>query len=307
VRLLTNVLYIGEVKHKGKVYPGEQAAILDRKSWTKVNELLRSRSRGTDTTERTKQGAILRGILNCAVCGSRMMHGYATNHGRRYRYYVCLTAQKRGAVACPGQTVGAERIEAAVVDGLYELAGTGELPWLREALPVNREDWDGLTSAEQHSILWMKIERVSWTNRTGQARIRLRARAGRPKPEELMIWVRKRARMQAQPVPAPLPRVTRLMALAIRFESLLRKGVVKDYSDLARLGGVSRARITQIMNLRNLAPAIQEQLLFLPAGDSPVHERFLRRMAGENDWRRQLKMFGDLQFTAATEIPSNGS
>ena len=96
------------------------------------------------------------------------------------------------------------------------------------------------------------------------------------------------------------------MALAIRFESLLRKGVVKDYSDLARLGGVSRARITQIMNMRNLAPAIQEQLLFLPVGDSSVHERFLRRMAGEKDWRRQLKMFGELQITAADGNPRGG-
>jgi hypothetical protein len=96
------------------------------------------------------------------------------------------------------------------------------------------------------------------------------------------------------------------MALAIRFESLLRKGVVKDYSDLARVGGVSRARITQIMNMRNLAPAIQEQLLFLPAGDSPVHERFLRHMAGEKDWRRQLKMFDQLSITNTEGNPSGG-
>jgi len=307
VRLLTNVLYVGEVKHKGKVYTGEQPAIVDRKTWTKVNDLLGSRSRGPDTLERNRQGAILKSILKCAVCGSRMVPGYATNHGRRYRYYVCLTAQKRGASACPGQTVGAERIESAVVDGLFELAGTGEPPWLREALPLHRQDWEGLNSAEQHSILWMKIECVSWTNRTGQARIRLRARAGGPKPEELMIWVRKKAKSrQAQPVPAPLPRVTRLMALAIRFECLLRKGVVKDYSDLARLGGVSRARITQIMNMRNLAPAIQEQLLFLPAEDRPVHERALRRIAGESHWRRQLKMFGQLQITAADGNPRGG-
>jgi len=153
----------------------------------------------------------------------------------------------------------------------------------------------------------MKIECVSWTNRTGQACIRLRARAGGPKPEELMIWVRKKAKSrQAQPVSTPLPRVTRLMALAIRFESLLRKGVVKDYSDLARLGGVSRARITQIMNMRNLAPAIQEQLLFLPVGDSSVHERFLRRMAGEKDWRRQLKLFDQLSITNTDGNPSGG-
>ncbi len=52
-----------------------------------------------------------------------------------------------------------------------------------------------------------------------------------------------------------MPRITKLMALAIRLEGLMQEGVAKDYADLARLGGVSRSRITQILNLRNLAPA----------------------------------------------------
>ena len=60
---------------------------------------------------------------------------------------------------------------------------------------------------------------------------------------------------------ARLPRITRLVALAVRFEGLLQDGTVRDYADLARLGGVSRARITQIMSLRSLAPVIQERIL----------------------------------------------
>ena len=74
-----------------------------------------------------------------------------------------------------------------------------------------------------------------------------------------------------------LPRVTRLMALAIKFEGLIREGVVRDYADLARLGHVTQgARMTQIMNLLLLAPDIQEEILFLPktmAGRDPVSER----------------------------------
>ena len=61
-----------------------------------------------------------------------------------------------------------------------------------------------------------------------------------------------------------LPRITRLMALAIRFEGLVKAGEVKDYADLARLSHVTRARMTQIMNLLLLAPDIQEAILFLP-------------------------------------------
>lgn len=64
--------------------------------------------------------------------------------------------------------------------------------------------------------------------------------------------------------PGNVPRVSKLMALAIRLEELVQRGEVRDYADLARLGYVTRARITQIMNLLNLAPDIQENLLFLP-------------------------------------------
>ena len=64
-----------------------------------------------------------------------------------------------------------------------------------------------------------------------------------------------------------IPRVARLLALAHRFEKLIRDGEVRDYADLARLGHVTRARLTQIMNLLNLAPDIQEEILLLPAVD----------------------------------------
>ena len=77
-----------------------------------------------------------------------------------------------------------------------------------------------------------------------------------------------------EPAVGRLPKVTKLMALAIRFERLLAQGAAADYAELARLGHVTRARLTQIMNLRLLAPDIQEAILFLPAitsGARPDH------------------------------------
>lgn len=60
---------------------------------------------------------------------------------------------------------------------------------------------------------------------------------------------------QARALPkGRVPRITRLMALAIKFDGYLRDGLVHDYAELARLGHVSRARITQIMDLTLLAP-----------------------------------------------------
>jgi len=66
----------------------------------------------------------------------------------------------------------------------------------------------------------------------------------------------------AQSVTAPrIPRIARLMALAIKFQDMVDRREVRDYADLARLGYVSRARVTQVMNLLHLAPDLQEMSL----------------------------------------------
>jgi len=94
--------------------------------------------------------------------------------------------------------------------------------------------------------------------------------------------------------PGRVPRAARLMALAIRLDGLIRRGEVTDQAELARLGHVSRARVTQIMNLLCLAPDIQEELLFLPRvrrGRDPIQERQLRPVAAEPDWDKQRRMW----------------
>jgi hypothetical protein len=109
---------------------------------------------------------------------------------------------------------------------------------------------------------------------------------------------------EAPPAPKPvppgnIPRISRLMALAIRFDHLIRTGQVEDYADLARLGNVSRARITQIMNLLNLAPDIQENLLFLPntiRGRDLQTERELRMAVSEFNWYNQRQIFDIIRF-----------
>ena len=90
-----------------------------------------------------------------------------------------------------------------------------------------------------------------------------------------------------------VPRITRLMALAIRCERLISEGEIADYAELARLGHVTRARVTQIMNLLLLAPDIQEAILYLPrveGGDDPIVLRDLQRIAMEPDWAKQKGM-----------------
>jgi hypothetical protein len=97
--------------------------------------------------------------------------------------------------------------------------------------------------------------------------------------------------------PGNIPRLSKLMALAIRFEGLVERGELRDYADLARLGYVTRARITQIMNLRYLAPDIQEELLFLPRtvkGRDPICETDMRPITTVPYWQRQRRMWAEL-------------
>jgi hypothetical protein len=84
------------------------------------------------------------------------------------------------------------------------------------------------------------------------------------------------------------------MALALRFQDLLSKGTVRNHAQLAELGHVSRVRVSHILMLTNLAPTIQETLLFLPKtvrGRDRITERSLRGMAKLVDWDAQMQLF----------------
>jgi hypothetical protein len=110
-----------------------------------------------------------------------------------------------------------------------------------------------------------------------------------------------RGRKELEPGAEPLPptpgrvlRVARLLALAHRLDRLLRSGVVKDYAEAARLGHVTRARISQIVSLLYLAPDIQEAILFLPRiqrGRDPIIMHDLLLIASAADWSKQRRLW----------------
>jgi len=93
----------------------------------------------------------------------------------------------------------------------------------------------------------------------------------------------------SEPDPTRTPRIARLRALAIKFQEMVDRGEVQDYADLARLGYVSRARVTQIMNLLNLAPAIQEQFLLPASLTAKIRESHLRGIISFPAWTDQRK------------------
>jgi len=94
------------------------------------------------------------------------------------------------------------------------------------------------------------------------------------------------------------PRIARLLALAWHVEGLIRSGAVPSYAAAARLGHVSRARLCQILSLLNLAPDLQEHLLFLrrPAGGrQALTLRQVLSVAAALDWPEQRRRWRKLR------------
>jgi hypothetical protein len=101
----------------------------------------------------------------------------------------------------------------------------------------------------------------------------------------------------ASVAPARVPRLARLLALAWHIEALIRSGTLPSYASAARLGHVSRARLSQIVSLLNLAPDVQEQLLFLRGrrGRPPLALRQVLAVATALDWPEQRRRWRKLR------------
>jgi hypothetical protein len=273
-RLLANVLYTGAVSYKGTVYAGEHAAVVDVQLWERVNDRLHINGAPQRGRPHRNQQALLANLLDCGECGGPMRPTHRTRHGQMYRYYVCAAARGSRRQRCRQRRVAAIDIEPSVADHLQPVLGSGlSAPLIHEAL-----------------------ERVVYDGSTGGVSLRLRdgTRLQYTLPAPLRPGVRGAGTTNGGRV----PRVSRLMALAIRLEALVRESSAEGVSDILRAGQISRTRLSQILRLRDLAPAIQEEILFLPktlAGRDPITERALRRLAHVTDWQLQVQQFRSLK------------
>jgi site-specific DNA recombinase len=121
-RLLTNVVYMGKVRYKDEVHQGEQPALVDDDTWKKVQGLLSEHGPGGGATRPGTRGFLLRGLLRCAPCDCSMVPAHTSRSNRRYRYYTCVKAQKRGWDQCPSKSIPAGQMEAFVLDQIQGIA-----------------------------------------------------------------------------------------------------------------------------------------------------------------------------------------
>jgi len=168
--LLTNAVYSGQVEHRGAMYVGEHVAIIEASTWQAVNAELRAGRRTRTGTVREPQNALLAGLLRCQSCQRPMVPTYTAKLGRRYRYYVCMTARKKGWSACPTKSVPARMIEDSVVLQLRTALATAET---REQLHVPESDWEALETGQGETVRSL-VRDVSYDGATGAVSLRLR-------------------------------------------------------------------------------------------------------------------------------------
>jgi len=162
-RLLTNVTYIGKLRYKDEVHEGEQDGIVDPEVFEKVQARLNRNGRSGGSEVRNKHGALLKGILRCKACDCSMTPSNSTKAGnKRYRYYVCLQAQKRGWAKCPTKSVPAGEIERFVVEQVRAIGRDRSLA--RESIEKASASVRGQIAALATGELLIQRNLTQWQN-----------------------------------------------------------------------------------------------------------------------------------------------
>ena len=128
-------------------------------------------------------------------------------------------------------------------------------------------------------------------NGEGKLKVRYKVHVARRGRRDRLVEGAPPPEPEAAPEPqGTVPRIARLLALAHHIQELIDTGQVRDLAEVARRGHVTRARMTQIMNLLLIAPDIQENILFLPVteqGREKATERGVRAVIGEPSFIKQ--------------------
>jgi site-specific DNA recombinase len=159
-QLLTNVTYIGQVRYHQEVHPGEQPALVDGQVWQQVQALLAHNGGARRSAERNPSQALLQGLVRCRPCDCAMTPAHVTRGNKRYRYYTCSAAQKKGWHTCPSKSVPAAVLERYV---LAQIASHDQ----ELAQP-------SLTPSQQAQRLRQVVTRIDYDGTTGQVTIILR-------------------------------------------------------------------------------------------------------------------------------------
>jgi site-specific DNA recombinase len=292
--LLSNPIYIGEIAHKGKLYPGQHRALIDTKTWTAVRDQLATNASDHRRKADAAEPSLLAGVLVDAR-GERFTPSHAVKKGRRYRYYLSAALiAEAGTDRAQGWRLPAQEIEDAVIrvlaDALtrpamlLELCGTAATPSdqtrklldraTRLAAALNR------SPAERAKVVRDLIEKVIVEQQTITIRIRRGSLSGRAvvppssenpsdSPIELTAPVAFRRRGIEMRLVLPGtndrskcdPKLIKAIARGRAWFEELAAGRARSLRELAERDGITRRYVRRLVDLAFLSPELVEAIL----------------------------------------------
>jgi len=136
LNMLRNPVYLGKIKHNGKVYPGKHEPIISEELHLTVHAPRRRNPRAP-----RQHVYILQGIVICGQCGSHMTPKGCTGSKRTNFYYQCTRNAHSTGTACTMRYAPAEALEQAVLGKLREIAlNSGEIERIVRDANANSSD-----------------------------------------------------------------------------------------------------------------------------------------------------------------------
>lgn len=177
-KCLHNRLYLGEMPHKDKCYPGQHNAIISPQCWEKAHKIMQENPHTRAGIERRNTPAMLQGILKCGGCSSLMTPTHTNKKGKLYCYYIPSASMKHSCDGCPIGRIPAGEIEEVVMGQLQQIFTSPEMvvkTWeaahaeesgiteqeVRKYLHNIGPIWNELFPAEQTRIIRLLIESVT--------------------------------------------------------------------------------------------------------------------------------------------------
>jgi site-specific DNA recombinase len=273
---LKNRLYIGETGHKDKWFPGEHAAVVDRKTFEQVQQLLGSNS-AERKAHRTASEALLMGKLYDDH-GNRMSPSFSTNNGVRYRFYIssALLRGRKAEVGSVGR-VAAQAIEDAVVHAVRNHLPTNEP--IKDVQLLDRHLARIELGQNELFISLKPPEQSHMGERNGDAALRIRLPWSPPSRTRPSCFNPSPANYSEEPDLKAVQAIVR----ARRWASELADGIFASVDELAANAKLNSKVVRNELRLAFLAPEILDAILNTKPGCSLSDLRRIKAMS----WRGQ--------------------
>ncbi|MBP7709878.1 MAG: recombinase family protein [Rickettsiales bacterium] len=176
-RILENPIYAGKIKHKNQLYDGQHKAIIADDIWQKTKEILSKNQSNKPSipVSRITVAPLLKGLINCGVCGSKMIPTYTIKKGKRYRYYLCSSKAVGNNDSCAVGRISATEAENLVTNQVLNLLKKPEFivntisqsaGKIQESVVINsfkqiEKVWDELFPIEQARIISLLVKDIT--------------------------------------------------------------------------------------------------------------------------------------------------